>query len=201
MKHTKSKILVLVLTLFGMSALDAQEKGISEVGVGYGIATSNELIQIFTNGLIYPASLGTINTDNQQSSGAIYAEYNYAVANRLMIGGDIVYERFTEDVRSNNTLIGKQTENVFTIAIKSNYNYISKPNFRLYSGIGLGYSMTNQKFESNGNTNTDVSDDNTGGFNFHLAGLGIRVGNKMAFKAELGFGYKGIISGGLNYRF
>ncbi|MFT6797792.1 MAG: hypothetical protein ACJART_002946, partial [Maribacter sp.] len=73
-----------------------------------------------------------------------------------------------------------------TIAIETDYRYISKPSFQMYSGIGLAYFTTGE-YDTN--------------FSFQGTALGFRVGKKLAAYAELGFGYKGIAQIGASYQF
>lgn len=194
----KTVLLALIFIATG-TALKGQEKGTSEFGLGYGVITSNDIINVFSDALVYSGSLGNISVENEKSSGAFYAEYNYAVAKGWILGADLVYERFTKDIMVNNTLSGSEKDNVLTIAFKTNYSYLNKPNFRLYSGVGIGYSNVSKKIEDNNEVKPE--DENNGNFNFHVTGLGVRFGEKLAIKSEIGFGYKGLLSAGLSYQF
>jgi hypothetical protein len=42
---------------------------------------------------------------------------------------------------------------------------------------------------------------NTGQFGYHLTAFGFQCGKKGAVIAELGFGYKGVLNIGFNYKF
>ena len=73
-----------------------------------------------------------------------------------------------------------------TIAVESDYRYISKDSFQMYSGLGLAYFTADQY---------------TTNFSFQISALGFRVGKNLAAYAELGFGYKGIVHFGASYQF
>jgi hypothetical protein len=70
---------------------------------------------------------------------------------------------------------------------------------QLYSGVGLGLTIWQQKLASNdpklsGQDATELM------FNFHLNAIGLRVGKALGASLELGVGAKGIINAGLSYR-
>lgn len=65
----------------------------------------------------------------------------------------------------------------------------------MYSGAGLGYSVINESYKG-----TTESGSTSGLLNFQLNLAGIRVGKTVALKMEFGFGYKGVINGGLSIR-
>lgn len=198
---TKYKLLPLFILILGYSIANAQEKGASDLRIGYGIGTSNDMLNLLTDAITYPASLGTITYTNEVNSGAIFLEYNYAIKNKLTLGVDLVYEGFFKDVVSFDTVIGKQRDNTLTFGVKCDYNYLSKPTVRLYSGIALAFSLMMQQFTSNDPATTGVTNANNGAFNFQVTGIGVRYGKQIAGFAELGFGYKGILSAGLSFQF
>ncbi|MFT7073036.1 MAG: hypothetical protein ACJAX3_002028, partial [Patiriisocius sp.] len=73
-----------------------------------------------------------------------------------------------------------------TFALETDYRYVSKPSFQMYSGVGLAY-FTSDEY------NTNLS--------FQVNALGFRVGKKLAAYAELGFGYRGMINVGASLQF
>lgn len=87
--------------------------------------------------------------------------------------------------------------NYHTIAGELQFNYIAKPYFRLYSGLGLGLTNYTEKYRpTTGNTETNSATH----FNFQVTPIGLKVGNAIGFFGEVGFGYKGVICVGLYTR-
>ncbi|AMO19834.1 outer membrane beta-barrel protein [Flavobacterium columnare] len=189
----------LIVLLSSFFSTTAQEKGTSELRISYGIVSTNGIINTVTNILTAPASLGTIEIDNKVSTGVFTLEYNYAILNKLNLGLDLAYETFESDILSNGKVINKQNEEDITLALKSNYNYLSNDNFRLYSGLGVGYTLIRNK--TNELSSEGLSFDNSNRFNFQITGIGFRYGKKLGISAEVGLGYKGILNGGISYQF
>ncbi|WP_196888882.1 outer membrane beta-barrel protein [Aureivirga sp. CE67] len=194
------KLIFAFLFLLSIATMNAQEKGTSQINVGYGILSSNWIIDSFSEIITYPASLGTITYDNENTSGTIFINYKYAVQDRWMIGAAFAYESIKKDVNFSGVRAGKQKNQSYTVVIETDYRYISSSLFQMYSGAGIGYTFTNQDFTANSTANTSTSD-NGGNVNFQLTAVGLRLGSDFAFFAEAGFGYKGILNAGLSYQF
>ena len=190
-----SIIALLTLSSYGVQA---QTEKTSELGIGYGIITSNAIGNLLGD-FVVGATTGA-KSENHQYAGASFINYNYAIKDNFTVGGELAYERITKDIKRGGVKDGKQTDNAFTIAATSKYSYIAKPKFRMYSGIGLGYTTIQGKFEPVKGSSSKATKGNDGQFGYHVTGLGFRFGNKVAFNAELGFGYKGIFNFGLNYQ-
>jgi len=69
----------------------------------------------------------------------------------------------------------------------------------MYSGLGLAYTYGTLKYDSS-TPQEESSTDNISLPNFHLTGVGLRVGKSFGGFAEFGFGYKGIVNMGLSYQ-
>ena len=73
-----------------------------------------------------------------------------------------------------------------TFALETDYRYVSKPSFQIYSGLGVAY-FTSDQYDTN--------------LSFQINALGFRVGKKLPAYAELGFGYKGRVELGAPINF
>ena len=107
-----------------------------------------------------------------------------------MLGGFLTYEKITggeSTFFSPEETVLIETE-YYTLAIESDYRYISKNSFQMYSGLGLGLLITN-------------GEEDFSPITFNITALGFRVGRTIAAFAELGFGYKGIVNIGASYQF
>lgn len=196
MTNNLNKTLICFL-ISNVVLLNAQQKGTSEIKAGYGVLSSNEIGKVFTDIIITPFS--ETKTTDEKHSGALFIGYNYAVKDNWTIGTDLVYERYTASVNKQNLTVASQKNDIYTLAVNSTYSYISKPKFRMYSGVGLGYTFSNEKLSPNQSDVQSVSSKSSS-FNFQVIGAGIRRGGKIAGFAELGFGYKGIINLGISYQ-
>lgn len=202
MRNFKRRFLLIAIATLSIafSHTQAQEKGSHEISLGYGTGTSNQIVDLFSEIVIYPLSAGTVSSSNKKYMGAITLDYDYAIADKLTLGIGLAYEKIEKDIlNSSKSKIGKQTNDDMTGVASIKYSYISTSRLRLYSGLGAGYSLDYQHFKSDTNTK-DNNKGNTGNFNFQVTALGIRIGGRFGIHAEAGFGYKGIINAGVNYR-
>lgn len=200
----RTQILKPLLTLFIVSTFfysHAQEQGTKELTLGYGVASTNAIVDVLSNDFILPAFTGGLHeTKNQTYSGASYINFSYAIKNDFLIGAEVVYERISKDIYSGTTNEGRQIDNSFTIGANAKYSYISNPKFRMYSGLAGGYNIIQANFDPEKGSTSKATKGNKGAFGYHLTAFGFRYGKKAAVVAELGFGYKGIINIGFNYQ-
>lgn len=176
MKTIKRISLTIIFTSLCLNYSQAQTQGTSQISIGYGRLSLYEFVN-------------TIFEDTE-SSGVFNLGYKYAIKNRFMIGANISYEELKATTNFSN-IFGSSDPTIdefsnITIAIETDYRYISKPSFQMYSGIGLAYFTTGE-YDTN--------------FSFQGTALGFRIGKKLAAYAELGFGYKGIAQIGASYQF
>lgn len=191
----KKLFLLSAFSLFVVN-LYAQER--HEISAGYGLGTSSDFLNVFSEVLATAITGGALTPKNESFSGAFHLTYKYLATDRLAIGGTFAYERSTADTEQGNTKIGKVVRNYYTVAAEADYRYIRKPSFSLYSGLGLGFTSHNEKYQPDGGA---ASSDNTGHFNFQVIGVGARFGARFGGFVEAGFGYKGVICAGAFARF
>lgn len=195
----KKAIFIIALALSTIS-IQAQQKGESQLSLGYGIASTPELVDLFVGTLTYPTSLGTVSFSDLETVGNVHLTYKYAISDKWLLGGTFVYNRTKQNARASNAVIGEQTYRNLTLAVESDYRYISNPKFQMYSGLGVGITLTKENFDPSSTANAAI-EANSNYFNYQLTAVGFRIGRKLAFFSEIGFGYKGILSAGINYQF
>jgi outer membrane protein W len=195
----KMKVLILVIILLtGLSTGFTQEQGTSKIKLGYGLESSNSLLDITTSLTGSTLSLGTVRYDDLTGTGTLYVGYEYAVIDRLMIGATIAYETNKEDMFVGDSNIGTVSHNHISFGLDANYYYISSEMFQMYSGIGVAYTIQSDKYDGD---QSGIEDGKSSYFNFQLNAVGFRYGSAFGVFAELGFGYKGIINAGISYQF
>ncbi len=200
MKNTRTFIIILSIIFTGIQLAKAQEKGTNEISIGYGVGSSNQIFDAMFDGTLFALSLGNVTYENKTTLGPFYLNYNHAIIDKLMIGGTIAYEKIKEDVHFSNILSGEQTTNIYSLGIEGHYHYISNRSFRMYSGLGLGYTNARGKYGSNSDKDSNnIKTDHH--INFQLTAIGLRFGKKLGGYTELGMGYKGVFSLGMNYQF
>lgn len=171
----------------------AQERK-HELTLGYGIGTTSEFVDAFSDVLVTGISGGHFKSDNGSYTGSFHIGYKYGLTDRLWLGGTFLYESGKSDALVDDQRQGKFNDYFYTLAAEARYNYLSKEKFALYGLLGAGATLYHQKYApDHGGKETDSQVH----FNFQLTPLGIRYGGKWGVFAEAGFGYKGVISLGV----
>lgn len=197
----KKLLLVVVILSFSVFNLKAQDMPKHEFKVGYGTLTSNQFIDFFSDIVTYPISLGSINYEDEKYLGPLYLSYNYSINEWVDVGAIFAYERISESVLSRNDKIGDEVNNIYTIGLQSNFNYLHSDLVKLYSGVGVALTISSNEFENTSNQSLSVDKDVVEHFNFQVTAFGVRVGKGFGVFGEVGFGYKGILNAGVSYRF
>jgi hypothetical protein len=56
--------------------------------------------------------------------------YGIAVKDRWMVGGTLAYQTLSRDWLVNDKVAGQDSSTAYTIAVETDYRYISKPDFK-----------------------------------------------------------------------
>ena len=204
-KENYQLLLLLIMMYSGSHFAWSQERTFlkNDISVGYGIGTSNEILDLAEDTFSSLFTLGNYWVDRDYTGG-FFLSYKRQVSKRIKVGGSFVYEYSSGTTfrKEDNTFkeTGEVSANNYTIAAEGNYLYLNHTKFQLYSGIGAGVSFAKEKYSPN-EPSSGSDDDSLSHFNFHLNAIGLRYGNKLGVFAEAGFGYKGIINMGASYRF
>ena len=197
----KFKSLLIVIVLFSLTNIACSQDYKHEFAISYGIATTDDVSSAF--GSIFEDIIDDIFGDSTQmdisGSGVILLTYQYHFSKIFSAGPVIGYEALKTDVTKDDQKIGSIKHNTYTLAVEGRCNYLNRPIFGMFFGLGFGVTLINSTATSNVMDVTDPNSDNH--FNFHITALGFRVGKQLGATAELGFGYRGIANLGVFYRF
>lgn len=199
MKNLKN--LLIVILFLCISHVGLSQEHFNEVSVNYGMATTDDISSTF--GTVFEDIVYEMFGDSMQygnsSTGVFLFTYQHQFSKIISAGPVFGYELLETDVTKNDVTIAKIKHNSYTIAIEARVDYLNKEMFGMYLGLGFGATMISTSSSSDG---TDVSDiESDSHFNFHITALGFRVGKQFGATAELGYGYRGLLNGGLYYRF
>lgn len=191
------KIVVLIIIAALAFPADAQfEK--HEISASYGLVTVDQVADIFAQVLISLFTLGNLEMDDHQYSGAWFLSYKYGVTYRMDLGVTAGLDRVKGNLWWDDELEGTFRQSHYTMAAEMTYRWIKKDLVNMYSGIGIGYTFTNSYADL---LNGESEDINSGHVTGQLNLIGLRVGKKFGVFTEFGFGYKGIINLGASYKF
>ncbi|MCX8159343.1 MAG: hypothetical protein N3G18_00240 [Candidatus Saccharicenans sp.] len=185
---------LLLMSFFFVSPSSGQEKR-HEFSAGYGLVTSSQIVDIFTNVLLITITIGQAAKVDNKYPGAFVLNYKYSGRSRLAFGFTFAVDRASGNLAMSGNPVGSYSENYYTGAVELDYRFINRKNFCLYSGLGLGLTVRKGKYTY---SETETSSSALPAVNVTL--LGFRVGDKIALFGELGGGYKGIFHGGVRFR-
>lgn len=193
MKKITKKICCLGLVFLSIVSLQAQEK--HTFYVGYGLETHESFADHIQGISVYLGSLGNLSLTNESYSGAIFAGYRMAITERFEVGGLIAYERMSGNLRVFD-ITHRTNQDIYAFMGEARYNYITRPNFRLYSGAAAGLSIHSIIVHDESSERENELEEA-----FHVDAIGVSFGKKFAPFLSVGWGYKGFINVGLQARF
>lgn len=192
----KKHIIVCAILLFGTQTYSQEH----EISAGMGLGSTNQILEGFLSfGSAFSAGFfDTSFLDKTKSLGEFRLEYAYTPKEKWHFGGAFSYNYSEFDAVKNGEKLGEQTNTYYTIAGEASYSFLKKESLRLYALLGAGATFGNvnrteythqEKYRSQGAL-----------FNFQITPIGIRYGKDWGGFAELGFGYRGVLSFGVFYR-
>lgn len=124
---------------------------------------------------------------------SFYASYYYGINHWLHVGALVTYTGSFD--RIGNVATGERLpgyyDQLFSVMAAVRFQYFDRRIVGLYSGVALGLASDFNKYNK---AKTDFYPA------WQLTALGLRLGNKVYWNAELGFGMKGMISTGIGFR-
>ena len=184
------KFTFIIAFLMIQTAVFSQAKGTSEISFGLGAGSSNDVFdmaEIIVSGAEY---------ENSKSSPIYSLTYKYAIKDKWFVYADGSFQNIKSDLIKDGDKLGDVKHKYFTFGVGSEYHYIVKDWFQMYSGGSV--AITKQK--SDGSSN--IGDIDANYFNFQVNAIGLRFGKKsLAGFIELGVGYKGFATVGGSYQF
>lgn len=170
-----------------------------EIGATYGVLTSNTLVHFL--GLFFEEVFdGNDDYDYENFSAVpLRLNYKYSISKRWQIGVGLTNEKISNDVLKNDSYHGKMQVNYLTVALETQFKYIKKSHFQMYSGLGLGITYRSVDFDASNSSNDFLR--NTSYPAAQLTLLGFRFGDQIGAHFEIGAGYIGVINMGVSARF
>lgn len=139
-------------------------------------------------------------SDNDQHFGAFQLNYRYKVCQYYSIGLSVVYEQQKHDISSGYPGMENKhhiyTDHYFSLMVSNRYAWMQTRWVNLSSSLDLGACLPGR------DNSADYENEFTRTrFAYQITPFSIRVGKRWGGYAEIGYGYKGILSAGFSYRF
>jgi len=173
----------------------------NEIAGSYGILTSNQIINVFKDVFSVIFSFGNFDKQNIEYSGGWFLTYKYLPKNNFLINASVGLDMCKGDLIGDDQVKYGEFKTTYTSAIVGfDYRYLNQELIQLYSGLDLGVTLCRSSGTQSDSGITDSMWDGSY-LNFQINLLGVRVGRSLAGFAELGYGYKGMINGGVSLQF
>lgn len=167
-----------------------------DLSLSYGMLSIDQMADILQDVLTVVLTLGSYNKADAKYTGVPFLTYHYSANNRFGFGGAVGTYNAKGTLRIGDGAAGTYRETNYIAAAELDYRWIMRPGFQLYSGAGFGVRYRHGTYSTEGaETLNKVLP------TFHLNALGVRIGKRIAFFAELGAGYKGVLLAGVNGQF
>lgn len=202
MKTSLTSFVLALILFLPVSSLNAQDRKVDfnsnqgefEINAGYGIATLPDFINIFSSVLGAALVPGAVERIDGKGLGNYFIQLNYYLTDRMAVGLEMSYAQYQTTFIMNSGGSNAYQSKYITPMILGKYNWLNRPSFKMYSSAAAGLSLYTGVGETSGNSKESH-------LGFQLTPIGIRAGNKVAFFAELGFGYQGMVAGGISVKF
>jgi hypothetical protein len=202
MSGTRAAKAALAGTAAGLVLLVAAAAGqtrTNEIAIHFGVISSDQVIDILEDPAAVVLPAGAYAKVGQTFSAVPFLTYRRWVSRGLAFGatagtfsssGALVPE-------GGEVIAGEFRERNYVGAVEVEVRWLTRRALTLYSGAGFGVKVRRGTYMDGLDADTETKVLPA----FHLNAVGLRLGRKVAFFAELGIGYKGLLAVGLNGQF
>jgi hypothetical protein len=171
----------------------------NDLSAQFGVLSIDQVLDVFGDILLVVITLGNFSKDHVMYSGVPFLTYHHSANSRFGFGGAIGGYTSRGDLilQSSDLLVGDFKETNTIAAAELDYHWIMRRGFQVYSGAGFGVRIRKGRYTDETGTESFSKALPT----FHLNLIGVRFGQNIGFFAEFGYGYKGMLSAGINAQF
>ena len=184
---------ILVLSSVTVSAQDYSH----EISFYAGAGSMPSILEHFQDiglFLLFPPLTKVIRTETETVTPALVLRYRNHLGTLVSLCGEFSYQQFEKRY----ILLDKEASasdiKYYTFMGRVDFTYVRSRLLQMYSGLGLGFSHATESGKDTGSASETY-------FALQINAVGLRVGEKVAGFMELGFGFNGIICGGITVRF
>jgi hypothetical protein len=203
----KISFLLCLGLMMGHYSNAQSKKGDIEFSLGYGALSApkirNEANDLF-RGVV---TLGSQYETNKSTYGPLSLMGSYAVTNKFKLGLTFTLERDKSELwekslnDDNQKKQGDINVDSYGLMASGTFSYLNREYIQLYSGLSMGVGLRRESFDKESTSSMMFESNSSTRFAYQITGIGVRLGGKLAGFAEVGYGYKGIVSTGIAYRF
>lgn len=190
---TAATLLFLTTTFTPSFAQDGERK--NELSIGFGITNDAKINWIKEIDKIISADDLHENTNAMRHSGMFIA-YKRHINSRWAVGATAFYKT-SDKSRTRGESHEKYSQDYYGLAAEGQYRYLRRGFFSLYGLVGGAVYTCKEDYSESQSDKQSMSEHRTHSpkWAFQLSPVGIELGKNIGGKIELGYGYKGIVSG------
>lgn len=196
-KRILRPVLILTLAAFIFSVAGFGQTRKHDVSLSYGLISIDQLTDILGDVPAIVIPLGAFSKDNIKYTGVPFLTYHYSSNSLFGFGFAVGGYNSSGDLNIGGGKVGDFKERNYIGAVELDYHWVMREGFQLYSGAGFGVMFRRGTYHDADETDS-VSKVLPA---FHVNALGLRLGRKVGFFAELGAGYKAVLCAGINAQF
>lgn len=198
-KRILRSVMILILAAFLLTTAGFGQTRKHDISLSYGVLSIDQLTDILTDVLTIVVTFGLFSKDTIKYTGVPFLTYHYSSNSRFGFGFAVggYSSRGELYVTGVADPVGNFKERNYIGAAELDCRWIMREGFQLYSGAGFGVRFRRGTYNDADDTDKVSKVLPT----FHLNAIGLRVGGKVGFFAELGAGYKGVLCAGINAQF
>lgn len=170
-----------------------------QISAGMGLGSTVQILDAFLEIGSGFSSVFFVSSylDKTENKGEFRLAYAYTPKERWSYGAALSYNQSKFNVINREEIIGDQLNNFYTLAAETSYTFLKKDRVNLYALLGAGASFG--KVKQTKYATAEVSRSQGTIFNFQITPIGVRYGKRWGGFAEVGFGYRGVLSFGIFY--
>lgn len=194
-------IMMGCINVIGQSQESQSFSGRGEIILSYGVKSSNFETGPYERLITREIFIGNVSFKNKKTTEVFRFTAKGDIDTKQTVGISVAFEENKKEVYRLNQLIGSLNTLHFILAFDWEYHFIKTNWIRMYVGasFGVGYFLSGfQPAPRSRETDQPIYQTV---FSYQVTPLGIRLGTTIAIITEFGYGYKGIINGGLSYSF
>jgi hypothetical protein len=196
-KRMLKPLVVFTLAALVLTSASFGQTRRHDLSLSYGVLSIDQMADVLGDVLTIVITLGTFGKNEVKYTGVPFLTYHHSRNDRFGFGFAVGGYQSSGDLRIGDSTVGTFEERNYVGAVELDYRWVMRPGFQLYSGAGFGVRLRRGTYTEGEETDTL----NKALPTFHVNALGLRFGRNIAFFAEIGAGYKGVLNAGINAQF
>ena len=195
-KRTLRPVAAAALAALVLSTAGFGQTRRHDLYLSYGALSIDQMADVLQDVVTIVLTLGSFNKTDAKYTGVPFLTYHYSANSRFGFGFAVGGYNVSGTLQSGGTDQGTFKERNTIGAVELDYRWIMRPGFQLYSGAGFGLRYRHGTYQT-----ADADTVNKFLPTFHINAIGLRFGRAVGVFFELGAGYKGVLSAGINGQF